>query len=65
MERKIIILGASGGCLDIVNLIHDINKRNKKIKYKIFGFLDDRIAKAVHGIRIIGKFADAKNYENI
>jgi sugar O-acyltransferase (sialic acid O-acetyltransferase NeuD family) len=65
MERKIIILGASGGCLDIVNLIDDINKKNKKIKYKIFGFLDDRIAKkAVHGIKIIGKFADAKNYEN-
>jgi sugar O-acyltransferase (sialic acid O-acetyltransferase NeuD family) len=65
MERKIIILGASGGCFDIVNLIDDINKQNKKIKYKIFGFLDDRIAKkAVHGIKIIGKFADAKDYEN-
>jgi sugar O-acyltransferase (sialic acid O-acetyltransferase NeuD family) len=65
MERKIIILGASGGCLDIVNLIYDINKQNKKKKYKIFGFLDDRIdKKTIHGIKIIGKFADAKNYKN-
>jgi sugar O-acyltransferase (sialic acid O-acetyltransferase NeuD family) len=64
MEKKIVILGASGGCFDIVNLINDINKQNKKKKYKIYGFLDDRInKKAVHGIKILGKFNKAKNYK--
>jgi len=29
--KKIIILGATGGCLDILNLIEDINKKKKKI----------------------------------
>jgi sugar O-acyltransferase (sialic acid O-acetyltransferase NeuD family) len=65
MVKKIIILGASGGCLDIVNLINDINNQNKNKKYHIFGFLDDRInKKTVHGIKIIGKFNEAKNYKN-
>ena len=45
MVKNIIILGATGGCFDIVNLINDINTQNKKTKYQIYGFLDDRIKK--------------------
>ena len=37
--KKLIILGATGGCLDIVNLIEEINKK-KKI-YQIVGLLED------------------------
>ena len=37
--KKIIILGASGGCLDVLSLIEEINKKDKK--YDILGFLDD------------------------
>ena len=64
MVKNIIILGATGGCFDIVNLINDINTQNKKTKYQIYGFLDDRIKKKVmHGIKVLGKFNELKNYK--
>lgn len=65
MKKKIIILGATGGCLDIINLINDINAKNSKKKYQIYGFLDDKNnQKEIHNIKIIGKFSDIKNYKN-
>ena len=43
MIKKIIILGATGGCLDLINLIDDINNIKRIKKFKISGFLDDKI----------------------
>lgn len=62
--QKIIILGASGGCLDVLGLLEEINKTNKK--YDILGFLDDKI-KNIEGVKnykILGKFSEAKNFDN-
>ena len=58
--KKIIILGATGGCLDLIDLIESINKIKKK--YKIVGFLEDTIKKnsLVSGYKILGKFKDIK-----
>lgn len=65
MKKKIIILGATGGCFDIVNLINDINSKNSEKKYQICGFLDDKInQKEIQNIKIIGKFRDIKKYKN-
>ena len=65
MKKKIIILGATGGCLDILNLVNDINKNSKSKKYIIAGFLDDKIKKVkINGIKLLGKFKDAKKYKN-
>jgi len=62
--KKLIILGASGGCLDIVNLIEQINKKKKK--YKILGFLDDKIKKPgkLKDYKILGKFSDVNKFSN-
>ena len=61
--KKIIILGASGGCLDILELILAINKNQKK--YKILGFLDDKIKKikGINNYKILGKFSDIKKFD--
>ena len=61
--KKIIILGATGGCLDILNLIEDIKKKKKK--FKILGFLDDKFNNKsnINGYKILGKFSDVKKYE--
>ena len=61
--EKIIILGASGGCLEILDLIMAINKNQKK--YKILGFLDDKIKKikGINNFKILGKFSDVKKFD--
>ena len=40
MKKKVIILGASGACLDILSIIDDINIFSEK-KIKFEGFLED------------------------
>ena len=61
--KKIIILGDSGGCLSIIELIRAINKNKKK--YKILGFLDDKIKKikGINNYKILGKFSDIKKFD--
>ncbi len=63
MTKKIILLGATGGCFDVLNLINDINEKYKVKKFLVKGFLDDNVKKNVNGIKILGKFKDAKKYE--
>lgn len=63
--KKILILGSSGGCLDLLDLILDINMASKD--YEILGFLDDNL-NYLDGInyKIHGKFSDWKKFdENI
>ena len=64
MKKKLIIVGASGGCLDLVDLVNDINNSNSKSKYSIEGFLDDKFIKnsKIMGFKVLGKFKDAKKY---
>jgi|UPI00036F33FE sugar O-acyltransferase (sialic acid O-acetyltransferase NeuD family) len=60
----IIILGASGGCLDLIDLIEEINKKKKT--FKILGLLDDNIKKIRSNLsyKILGKFKKVKFLKN-
>tara|TARA_B110000046_G_C12979957_1_gene392861 strand:- start:1018 stop:1659 length:642 start_codon:yes stop_codon:yes gene_type:complete len=62
--QKIIILGASGGCLDVLDLIEAINKNDKK--YDILGFLDDKLKtiKGIKNYKVLGKFSEAKKFDS-
>lgn len=61
--KKIIILGASGGCLSVIEIIRAINKNQKK--YELLGFLDDKIkkVKGANNYKILGKFSDIKKFD--
>jgi sugar O-acyltransferase (sialic acid O-acetyltransferase NeuD family) len=53
--KKVIIVGASGGCLDLLDLILDINKVSHQ--YIVEGFLDNRIHnRLVCGYKVLGTF---------
>lgn len=62
--KKIIILGASGGCLDVLGLIEDVNKTKKK--YNILGFLDDKLKtiKGIKNYKVLGKFSEIRKFDN-
>lgn len=63
--KKIIILGASGGCLDILSIIESINKTEKKPALDCIGFLDDNKDlrnKEFFGIPVLGPFSLAGVY---
>jgi len=64
MLTEIIILGSTGGCLDLVDLIIDINKESQK--YKIVGFLDDKHpGEEVVGYKVLGGFEDWVKFKNV
>tara|TARA_B100001093_G_scaffold500926_1_gene551955 strand:- start:617 stop:1279 length:663 start_codon:yes stop_codon:yes gene_type:complete len=66
MTIELIILGASGGCLDIIELVGDINSNNKKNKYKILGLLDDNhrnLEKKISNIELLGSFSSVKDFK--
>ena len=62
--KNIIILGSSGGCLDILGLIEDINKKSKR--YNFLGFLDDNFRKNDKKFKkfLLGSFSDIKKFKN-
>lgn len=63
--KKIIILGATGGCVDILNLVTDVNRASTNPVYEFIGFLDDNDDLAdttVLGQKVLGRFSDAKSF---
>jgi len=63
--KKIILLGASGGCVDILDAIFDINGASRNDKYDVVGFLDDRkdlLGKTILGAEVLGPFSSISNY---
>ena len=63
--KKIVILGATGGCVDILDTILDINAAAPEPLFDVVGFLDDRDDlrdKSVLGARVIGPFAAAADH---
>lgn len=60
--KKIIILGSSGGCLDLIDLIEDINAKKKT--FIILGLLDDNIKNnnLTYPYKILGSFNKIKKY---
>jgi sugar O-acyltransferase (sialic acid O-acetyltransferase NeuD family) len=65
--KKIIVLGATGGCADIVDVIADINRFASSPVYDCVGFLDDNpdlLGARILGVEVVGKFADAAKFED-
>lgn len=65
MQKKIIILGTGGNCIDILDTIHDINASKRKALYECVGFLDDNPGnwgKEHHGVPVLGSLSLAQNY---
>ncbi|MHA2244553.1 MAG: acetyltransferase [Candidatus Hodarchaeales archaeon] len=65
--KKIIIIGTGGNCVDILDIIKDINKALKVPKYKCIGFLDDNESmwnKLIFGIKVLGSLDSASQYKD-
>lgn len=65
MQKKIIILGTGGNCIDILDTINDINRSMSK--YRCIGFLDDNEqnwGKEYHGIKVLGPLKSAQQYDD-
>mgnify|MGYP003965442587 FL=1 len=65
--RKVIILGASGGCVDILDTILDINFSASEPEFDVVGFLDDREelwGSRILGAKVLGPFAAISNYDD-
>lgn len=63
-----VILGASGNGLDIVDALHDINQNAGYNKYSIIGFLDDKQelqGKDVYlSYKVLGKICDFQQFSS-
>jgi sugar O-acyltransferase (sialic acid O-acetyltransferase NeuD family) len=60
--KKIIFLGATGGCADLIDLNNQINEKNDFVKYCPIGVLDDKINdKSVFDVPILGGFELAQS----
>jgi sugar O-acyltransferase (sialic acid O-acetyltransferase NeuD family) len=63
--KKIIILGAGGHCLDIIDTINEINL--KAPKYECVGILDDSpsvLGKEFGGVKVLGNLTNAIEFQN-
>lgn len=66
MTKRLIILGASGNSMDIVDTVADINSQIGETKFECLGFLDDNAnlrGTTFHGLPILGAIADAPDYD--
>lgn len=62
--KKTIILGTGGNCFDILDAIHQANKRRSR-NYECVGFLDDNVelhGKSFHGVKVLGGLNDAASF---
>jgi len=62
--KKIIILGTGGNCIDILDTINEINKKEKK--YDCIGFLDDnrdKWGKEIWNVKVLGPLDTAKEHQ--
>ncbi len=63
--KPIIILGAVGNCIDILDAINSINENSRKQLYKCLGFLDDNPSlwgKTIWGTKVLGPLGAASAY---
>lgn len=62
---SLILIGGGFSSIEIIDLIEDVNKIEKKKYIEIVGILDDhkKIGSTINGVKIIGKLSDAKNYK--
>ena len=64
--KNIVILGAGGNCIDILDTLNDLNKKNSA-QYHCAGFLDDNadlLGTTLHGVEILGPLNHASSFED-
>ncbi len=64
-EIRLILIGGGFSCIEIIDLIDDINKIEKKEFIKVDGILDDNknVGSKINGVKIIGKLKDIKKFK--
>ena len=65
--RNIIILGTGGNCIDILEIINDINRASEGPKYRCVGFLDDNQGNwgnTLYGIEVLGPLSSAPRFSD-
>ena len=62
---NLILIGGGDSCIEIIDLIGDINKFNLNNKINIVGILDDNIKKKICGIKVLGKINSFKKYPKL
>jgi sugar O-acyltransferase (sialic acid O-acetyltransferase NeuD family) len=65
--KDIIILGTGGNCIDILDMINDINAVHGHSIYTCRGFLDDDDKKwgmEIYGVKVLGPLSSAHSYHN-
>jgi sugar O-acyltransferase (sialic acid O-acetyltransferase NeuD family) len=63
---RILILGAGGNSVDILDVINEINEAGEK--YECLGFLDDNervLGREIMGVRVVGALGEAGKYEGV
>src|SRR5262245_26397131 len=65
MVRQLVILGASGNALDILDVVDAINA--SKLTWNVAGLLDDgeRPERSYAGLAILGRLADAQRFDEV
>jgi len=67
MPVNIVIVGAGGNCIDIIDAIYDINKASNPKKYRCIGLLDDNKSiwgSKIHGVEVLGPIESASDISN-
>lgn len=65
--KELIILGIGGNCIDILDILNDINASKRRTIYKCIGFLDDKQenwGKVHYGIEVLGPLSSASKYND-
>ncbi len=63
MTKRIVILGAGGNCIDILDTLLEINRVKNDQIYECIGFLDDSPTKSnrpFHGVSVLGNLQMAR-----
>jgi len=67
LTRNLIIIGAVGNCIDILDILNDINVSLKYAEYTCIGFLDDDESKwqsSINDVPVLGGISTAKLYDD-
>lgn len=65
--KRMVILGTGGNCIDILDIMDDINMASGSRRYMCVGFLDDdsaRWGETIHGIEVLGPLNAAQKFQD-